>query len=69
MSGLFATWRSMTTSPPTASRRKNAVTPSALMPVKALSIRFRAKGREALHRPPVFDLVPPAVWETDGGAL
>ena len=36
-----------------------------LVPVKALSILYRAKLRDALRRTPVFDLVPPAVWEQD----
>jgi hypothetical protein len=37
-----------------------------LVPVTALSILSRAQRRDAVRRPPVFDLVPPAVWEQDG---
>jgi hypothetical protein len=38
-----------------------------LVPVKALSLRFRANVRAALRKTPVFDLVPPTVWEQDWG--
>lgn len=36
-----------------------------LIPVKALSILFRAKFRDALQRTPLFDQVPPEVWRQD----
>jgi len=36
-----------------------------LVPVKALSILFRAKVRDALRRTPVFDLVPNDLWAKD----
>jgi hypothetical protein len=36
-----------------------------LVPVQALSLLYRAKLRDALRRTPVFDRVPPAVWEQD----
>jgi hypothetical protein len=38
-----------------------------LVPVKALSLVFRATFREALRKTPVFDRVPRAVWDRDGG--
>jgi Putative transposase/Transposase zinc-binding domain len=36
-----------------------------LVPVKALSILFRAKVRDALRKTPLFDLVPQELWEKD----
>jgi Putative transposase/Transposase zinc-binding domain len=36
-----------------------------LIPVKALSVVFRAKFRDALRKTPLFDRVPTAVWEQD----
>jgi predicted RNA-binding Zn-ribbon protein involved in translation (DUF1610 family) len=36
-----------------------------LVPVKALSILFRAKFRDALRRTGLFDQVPPEVWQQD----
>ena len=36
-----------------------------LLPVKALSILFRVKFRDALKQSPCFDDVPPAVWVKD----
>jgi hypothetical protein len=39
-----------------------------LLPVQALSVGWRAQGREALRQPPVFDLGPTPVWDWDGGA-
>lgn len=36
-----------------------------LVPVKALSILFRAKFRDALRRAALFDRVPPDVWQQD----
>ena len=36
-----------------------------LVPVKALSILFRAKFRDALQRNGLFDQVPPEVWQQD----
>jgi Putative transposase len=36
-----------------------------LVPVKALSVVCRAKFRDALRKPPVFDRVPAPVWEQD----
>jgi hypothetical protein len=36
-----------------------------LVPVKALSVVFRAKFRDALRKTPLFDRVPAKVWEQD----
>ena len=36
-----------------------------LLPVKALSVIFRAKMRDALRDTPFFDQIPPAVWRQD----
>jgi hypothetical protein len=36
-----------------------------LVPVKALSVLFRAKLRDALQRTEIFDQVPPEVWQQD----
>jgi hypothetical protein len=36
-----------------------------LVPVKALSVVFRAKFRDALRKTPLFDRVPAQVWEQD----
>jgi Putative transposase/Transposase zinc-binding domain len=36
-----------------------------LVPVKALSILFRAKVRDAVRKTPLFDLVPQELWEQD----
>lgn len=36
-----------------------------LVPVKALSVVFRAKFRDALRKTPLFDQVPSEVWEKD----
>jgi hypothetical protein len=36
-----------------------------LLPVKALSILFRAKFRDALKKTPYFQAVPASVWSQD----
>ena len=37
-----------------------------LVPVKPLSMMFRAKFRAALHKTTLFALVPPDTWDKDG---